>query len=222
MTRTGAGATTPVRSPRSTTSAATATPKRSRRRPCRTTSARPAPVAPPVVAAPAVTAPMAGSFGNGQAPTPEQIQAAQRDARDRGFLWRISKDGRSSYLYGTLHVGKLDWAFPGPRLAEALRDTDALAVEIGRKIRGFESALYPDWTALLEGWRDRYDGEAVLAIDEFPYLAKVSPELPSVFQKLLDQSGRKPVRLLLWPWCCAVRSPAWKKCFRCGASALWA
>lgn len=65
-----------------------------------------------------------------RAPTQQQIQAAQRDARDRGFLWRISKGGRSSYLYGTLHVGKLEWAFPGPRLAEALRDTDALAVEI--------------------------------------------------------------------------------------------
>lgn len=63
-------------------------------------------------------------------PTPEQIQAARRDARDRGFLWRISKNGRSSYLYGTLHVGKLDWAFPGPRLVEALRNTDTLAVEI--------------------------------------------------------------------------------------------
>jgi hypothetical protein len=63
-------------------------------------------------------------------PTAEQIQAAKRDARDRGFLWRISKHGRSSYLYGTLHVGKLDWAFPGPRLVDALRNTDTLAVEI--------------------------------------------------------------------------------------------
>lgn len=63
-------------------------------------------------------------------PTPEQIQAARREARDRGFLWRVSKHGRSSYLYGTLHVGKLDWAFPGPRLADALRNTDTLAVEI--------------------------------------------------------------------------------------------
>lgn len=63
-------------------------------------------------------------------PTAEQIQAAKRDARDRGFLWRISKHGRSSYLYGTLHVGKLDWAFPGPRLLDALRNTDTLAVEI--------------------------------------------------------------------------------------------
>jgi uncharacterized protein len=65
-----------------------------------------------------------------QAPTAEQIQAAQRDARDRGFLWRISKQGRSSYLFGTLHVGKLPWVFPGPRLREAIAGTDTLALEV--------------------------------------------------------------------------------------------
>lgn len=63
-------------------------------------------------------------------PGPEQIQAAQRGARDHGFLWRFSKDGRTSYLFGTLHVGKLDWAFPGPLLREALARADALAVEV--------------------------------------------------------------------------------------------
>lgn len=63
-------------------------------------------------------------------PSAEQIQTAQRDARDRGFLWRISKDGRTSYLFGTLHVGKLDWAFPGPALRDALANTDTLAVEV--------------------------------------------------------------------------------------------
>ena len=65
-----------------------------------------------------------------QPPTSEQVQAAQRDARDRGFLWRISKQGRSSYLFGTLHVGKLPWVFPGPRLREAIAATDTLALEI--------------------------------------------------------------------------------------------
>ena len=47
-------------------------------------------------------------------PTAEALQAAARQARDHGFLWRISKDGRTSFLYGTMHVGKLDWAVPGP------------------------------------------------------------------------------------------------------------
>jgi uncharacterized protein YbaP (TraB family) len=65
-----------------------------------------------------------------QTPTPEQIQAAQRDARDRGFLWRISKQGRSSYLFGTLHLGRMPWIFAGPRLREAMANTDTLALEI--------------------------------------------------------------------------------------------
>lgn len=63
-------------------------------------------------------------------PTTEQLQAAQREARDRGFLWRITKQGRSSYLFGTLHLGRMPWTFAGPRLREALAHTDTLALEL--------------------------------------------------------------------------------------------
>ena len=63
-------------------------------------------------------------------PTPEQVQVAAREARDRGLLWRISKAGRSSYLYGTLHLGTLAWAFPGARVQAALRSSDTVALEI--------------------------------------------------------------------------------------------
>jgi len=65
-----------------------------------------------------------------QTPTADQIQAAQNDARDRGLLWRITKQGRSSYLFGTLHLGKMSWIFHGPRLREALAQTDTLALEL--------------------------------------------------------------------------------------------
>jgi uncharacterized protein YbaP (TraB family) len=63
-------------------------------------------------------------------PTPEQVLAAQRQARDRGLLWRISKGGRDSYLFGTLHVGKPAWTVPGPKLRAAIAATDTLALEI--------------------------------------------------------------------------------------------
>lgn len=63
-------------------------------------------------------------------PTEEQLATLQREARDRGFLWRISRGGRSSYLYGTLHVGKLAWTLPGPRVSEALRASQTLALEL--------------------------------------------------------------------------------------------
>jgi uncharacterized protein YbaP (TraB family) len=63
-------------------------------------------------------------------PTTEQIQTGMRDARDRGFLWRITKGGRSSYLYGTMHVAKLEWMFPGPATAKAMNASDTVALEI--------------------------------------------------------------------------------------------
>ena len=55
-----------------------------------------------------------------QTPSADQIQAGLRGARDRGFLWRITKSGRDSYLYGTVHVAKFEWMFPGPTVNRAL------------------------------------------------------------------------------------------------------
>ena len=65
-----------------------------------------------------------------QALTPERVQAGMSAARDRGFLWRITKDGHSSYLYGTIHAAKLEWMFPGPTVADALRRSDTIALEL--------------------------------------------------------------------------------------------
>jgi uncharacterized protein YbaP (TraB family) len=64
------------------------------------------------------------------APSADQLQAAQREARDVGLLWRMSKDGRDSWLFGTIHVGKLAWSAPGPGLRQALSRSDVLALEI--------------------------------------------------------------------------------------------
>ena len=65
-----------------------------------------------------------------QIPSMARMEEARDQAKDRGFLWRVYKAGRVSYLYGSLHVGKLAWAFPGPRIQEALSQSDALALEL--------------------------------------------------------------------------------------------
>lgn len=65
-----------------------------------------------------------------QAPTAQQVQKAQSQARDRGLLWRVTKDGRTHHLYGTIHVGRLEWLFPGPQLAGALGQAQAVALEL--------------------------------------------------------------------------------------------
>src|SRR5262245_64033926 len=64
------------------------------------------------------------------APTPEALMAAVRSARDRGALWTIEKEGRQSWLYGTIHIGNLEMSVPGPKVAQALRAADTIAVEV--------------------------------------------------------------------------------------------
>lgn len=61
-------------------------------------------------------------------PTPQALAAAA--AQDRGMLWSLQRDGRTSYLYGTLHVGRAEWQQPGPRVRAALAATRVLALEL--------------------------------------------------------------------------------------------
>ena len=63
-------------------------------------------------------------------PSTDQAAAWAARAPDRGLLWRISRGGHSSYLFGSLHVGKADWAYPGPALRKAWQETEVLAVEL--------------------------------------------------------------------------------------------
>jgi uncharacterized protein YbaP (TraB family) len=82
-------------------------------------------------------------------------------AKDRGLLWRVTRDGRSSWLFGTLHVGKPAWRRFGPRLAAAVRASDVLALEI-----------------------DPSDPALIAALAEI----QPPPVLPEALQKRLDQA----------------------------------
>lgn len=64
-------------------------------------------------------------------PPPVQVAVGAAAAeRDRGLLWKVSRDGRTSWLYGTLHVGKPGWRRFGPQMSAALKASDVLALEI--------------------------------------------------------------------------------------------
>ncbi len=66
-----------------------------------------------------------------QPPTAQQIEHGLRHhARDRGFLWRLQRDGRRSYLYGTIHLGRFEWVFAGPTVLAALGESQVLALEL--------------------------------------------------------------------------------------------
>jgi len=62
-------------------------------------------------------------------PEVTQIQA-DAQARDRGILWTLTRDGHTSYLHASLHLGRPAWISPGPRLKAALAQVDAVALEL--------------------------------------------------------------------------------------------
>lgn len=66
---------------------------------------------------------------------------------------------------------------------ERAHQIELLAKEIGMRFEGFDRAIYPDWEALFDGLNHRATNRFTLCLDEFPYLAKSSPELPSLLQK---------------------------------------
>lgn len=110
------------------------------------------------------------------------MQEAALNASDRGFLWHISKDGRTSFLYGTLHVAKFGWMFPGPRVMHALSATDTVALELdimdadirGRMARGMAA---PAAMALPSSLAQRMRRQADALCVPYASISRLSPEL---------------------------------------------
>lgn len=125
--------------------------------------APPAVVIPVAPAAPAVPSRSARPAADDERcpPALPQPTAAERAElpRDRGLLWRITRDGRSSWLYGTLHVGKAHWKQLGPVLQGAWRDSDVLALEIDPADPALASAMaaLPSPRTLAVSLRQRLD-----------------------------------------------------------------
>jgi uncharacterized protein YbaP (TraB family) len=57
------------------------------------------------------------------------------------LLWRISREGRDSFLYGTLHAGRPEWFALGPRTEASLFRTGLLALEINVMDSALQAAL---------------------------------------------------------------------------------
>jgi uncharacterized protein len=82
--------------------------------------------------------------------------AAKFPPRDRGLLWRLEKDGRTSWLYGTIHVGKPEWIVPGPTIMRALMASDTVVLEL-------DLSKPEEIQAMVDAPVDRASAERVLA-----------------------------------------------------------
>ena len=144
----------------------------------------------PVRAQPAVACPPVA-----QVPTPEQLQAGMREARDHGFLWRISRDGRDSFLYGTVHVARVEWMVPGPGRMRALDASDTVALEldlldpdIQRRLARSLTLTAPA-TALPAPLQQRLQRQFEAECLPAPAMAALSPEMQAITLSTL--AGRR-------------------------------
>ena len=107
------------------------------------------------------------------APTRELMARAREQATDRGFLWRLSRDGRDSFLYGTVHAGRPEWFALGPQVQTALHRTGALALEINVADPAVQARLQavldgpprPLPPALMQALREAWHGECLPEAD---------------------------------------------------------
>ncbi|MBV8249952.1 MAG: TraB/GumN family protein [Comamonas sp.] len=99
-------------------------------------------------------------------PAPAQLQQLAARAQDRGLLWRVRHGTHTSWLYGTMHVSRLDWFMPGPEVVSALRGADKLALEL--------DVLDPQVLAELEAGLKAREGAPALAA---PLAARLEQQL---------------------------------------------
>jgi AAA+ ATPase superfamily predicted ATPase len=78
-----------------------------------------------------------------------------------------------------------------------IRQREALAREIARLVPRFAEVRYPVWDALFERLVVEAPARTVVVLDEFPWLAAASPELPSVLQRQLDEPRGRPIHFVI-------------------------
>ncbi len=116
------------------------------------------------------------------APTPEQVQTGMKAARNHGFLWRLRKDGRESWLYGTVHVARFEWKFLGPTITNALKASDTIALELDVldpdvQQRLAQGMATPSGTMLPKSLQQRLRRQAEAACVAPQTLAALAPEM---------------------------------------------
>jgi uncharacterized protein YbaP (TraB family) len=149
-----------------------------------------APTAPPAATAPGST--LAACPPEPTMPTQAEAMESQRTAVDSGLLWKATKDGRSAYLYGTIHVAKRAWMYPGPHVLQAALASDTFALELDISDPGILARLKaaierrPDAPGLPPALEARLRAQMAAACIEPQALAELRPEMRAVTLEVME------------------------------------
>jgi uncharacterized protein YbaP (TraB family) len=125
-------------------------------------------------------------------PTRDEVLAGMRAAVDSGLLWKATKDGRTVYLYGTIHVAQRSWMFPGPHVMHAVLASDTLALELDPTdpdiVARLQKAILrqPDSPTLPEAIERRLQAQMAVACVAPESLAPMRAEMQAVSIEVLQ------------------------------------
>jgi uncharacterized protein YbaP (TraB family) len=115
-----------------------------------------------------------------------------RHAVDSGLLWKATKGGRSVYLYGTIHVARMAWMFPGPQVLKAVLASDVIALELDpadpQIVARLQQAIVrrPDTPALSDALQQRLQAQMAAACVAPEALATLRPEMQAISLEVLE------------------------------------
>ena len=109
-------------------------------------------------------------------------------------------------LYGRRRCGKStllkrlmdkDTVYFSADMRETPLQIKALSERIEKEVSGFSVPVYPGWDSLFRSLNRSLKERITVFIDEFPYLVKNSPDLPSVLQNIHDDDAHSNFNLVL-------------------------
>ncbi len=109
-------------------------------------------------------------------------------------LYGRRRCGKSTLITEVLTPGSVYFAAD---LREAPLQLIAVSKQIAMQLPDFDKVIYPDWESLFLSLNRRTEKQLILCLDEFPYLVKNNPELPSVIQSILDTHKILNFKLIL-------------------------
>ncbi len=122
------------------------------------------------------------------------VSALQKKKSQLIIVYGRRRCGKSALLRRVLSHGALYFAAD---TRETTLQIKAFAGMVGQVMQDFDRVIYPDWESILLALNRAVDKQTTVCIDEFPYLVKNSPELPSVLQRLRDEHLLPKLHLLL-------------------------
>ena len=99
-------------------------------------------------------------------------------------LYGRRRIGKSALIKNVLEFGR-DLYFLSDQTSEQNQRV-LFSRMVADQIDGFAKVVYPDWETLFRALANQLKGRISICLDEFPYMVKSCPSLPSVLQKLIN------------------------------------